>query len=299
MRKSKQLAWVNIFFALFIILWGAYVRLSGSGAGCGDHWPLCNGAVVPMNDSFKTMVEFVHRLTSGLFGITMLAMTYFSFKETDTGHPLRKVSILALFLTLVEALIGALLVKKGLVEQNSSGLRAIVIASHLVNTLFLMAALLSCVFFSLNDKWKKLSTKTLDNRLFYIVLTLVIFVVTTGGITALGNTLFPSSSLAEGIARDFSESSHFLIKLRIWHPICAVLMGSLFFIFNSKVARLEGFKNICDINYAIIVIAIGFGVVNWLLLAPAWGALVHLALANLVWCAHIWVGLKLNYTQTV
>ncbi len=295
MLRSKQLAWINIIFALFIIIWGAYVRLSGSGAGCGDHWPLCNGEVIPITDSFKTMVEFIHRLTSGLFGLTMLAMVYFSYKETSKNHPLRIATVIALVLTLIEALIGAVLVKKGLVEQNSSGLRAIVIATHLVNTLFLMATLISCVYFSLKDKWQQATVNKLDQRLFFIVMSLIILVVTTGGITALGNTLFPSSSLAEGIMSDFSDKSHYLIKLRIWHPISAVLMGGLFFIFNSKISRFDNLKNISDINYAIIVIAIGFGVVNWLLLAPVWGALVHLALANAVWCAHIWVGLKLKY----
>jgi heme A synthase len=295
MLRSKQFAWVNIVFALFIIIWGAYVRLSGSGAGCGEHWPLCNGDVIPLTDSFKTLVEFIHRITSGLFGITMLAMVYFSYKETDKNHPLRKASVLAFVLTIVEALIGAILVKKGLVEQNSSSLRAVVIATHLVNTMFLMAALLSCVYFSLKEKWKTSVVNKLDLRLFYIVSYLIIFVVTTGGITALGNTLFPSTSLAEGIINDFSSSSHFLIKLRIWHPICAILMGGLFFIFNSKISRYDEFKNLSDINYAIIVTAIGFGVVNWLLLAPTWGALVHLAIANVVWCAHILVGLRLRF----
>jgi hypothetical protein len=53
----------------------------------------------------------------------------------------------------------------------------------------------------------------------------VILIGVTGAITALGDTLFPSSSLAEGFRQDFSQTSHYLLSLRIWHPVVAVLVA--------------------------------------------------------------------------
>ena len=59
-------AWAVLGFNLLVILWGAFVRATGSGAGCGSHWPLCNGEVLPRAPALATLIEFSHRLTSGV-----------------------------------------------------------------------------------------------------------------------------------------------------------------------------------------------------------------------------------------
>ena len=46
-RSFARFAGAVLGYNLLVIVWGAYVRASGSGAGCGNHWPLCNGVVVP------------------------------------------------------------------------------------------------------------------------------------------------------------------------------------------------------------------------------------------------------------
>ena len=56
-----RLATANLFYCLFVILWGAFVRASGSGAGCGAHWPLCNGVLVPQSPALATIIELTHR----------------------------------------------------------------------------------------------------------------------------------------------------------------------------------------------------------------------------------------------
>jgi cytochrome c oxidase assembly protein subunit 15 len=296
----KAWSWINLYFALFIIVWGAWVRLSGSGAGCGEHWPLCNGDVIPTTTSIKTMIEFIHRLTSGIFGFTMLAMVYISFKSFAKNHPMRLMSILALILTFIEALIGAVLVKKGLVEQNASSMRAIVIALHLTNTLLLMASLLGCVFFSQTQgrELKKVRISNEERALFSVEAFMILFVVTSGAITALGNTLFPDSSLIAGMMKDFSANSHFLTRLRIYHPISAVVMGGIFFLLCRSMRSYKELQNICDACQGILVLAIAFGVINWLMMAPTWGALTHLFIANVLWLAFVWLFLKRRYVHT-
>ena len=294
-HKLRYLSLINFIFALFIILWGAYVRLSGSGAGCGDHWPLCNGQVIPLEQSFKTFIEFTHRLTSGVFGITVFIQWVLTFKWCEKG-PIRQASTAVLILTLFEALIGAVLVKKGLVVDNSSLLRAVVIGFHLVNTFFLMAALVASYYFA-SDKQITKSQFLIESKLkLLLILTLFIFVGASGAVTALGNTLFPESSLIEGIYKDFSSSSHFLIQLRILHPISAILLGLLLIGFALK---SESNKQTSKRLLITVVISLLFGFINWLLLAPTWGALVHLALANMTWALFILSILEQSWQKSI
>ena len=123
--RCARFAWGVLAYFIAVILWGTLVRATGSGAGCGDHWPLCNGTVMQHSPSVDTMIEFTHRLTSGL--------SFFSCRGTDgvdvqrrrcadTWRGRRRLASVAF--TLVEAVLGALLVKLGLTAQSQSPLRA-------------------------------------------------------------------------------------------------------------------------------------------------------------------------------
>src|SRR3954462_9808430 len=76
----RQFAWVVLLATLGVILWGAYVRASGSGAGCGSHWPTCNGDVIPRDPSVATLVEFGHRASSGLVGLLVAVQLLWAFR---------------------------------------------------------------------------------------------------------------------------------------------------------------------------------------------------------------------------
>ena len=283
--KFKSLLFLNLGLALFIILWGAWVRLSGSGAGCGEHWPLCHGEIVPLSPTIQTLIEFTHRLTSGLFGITVLAQLVISIKDYGKYHPLTKSSFMLLVLTIVEALIGAVLVKKGLVAKNSSNLRAWVIGLHLVNTLFLLASLVFSIrFLNLKNQLKRRDFSKEQQFLAYGALFLFLIVSAFGAITALGNTLFPSSDILSGIKSDFDSNAPFLIRLRIYHPTLAVLTSLLwlYLLYSWKDKVLESSK-LWNMGINLIFAGIGFGFLNWLLMAPHWGSLLHLLLADLTW----------------
>ncbi len=298
-NKTKFLLYFNLVLCLFIIAWGAWVRLSGSGAGCGDHWPLCNGEVIPLSATWKTYTEYIHRFTTGLFGLTVLAQIIFAHKEFPKGHAVIKGSYALLMMTFIESLIGAVLVKRGLVVDNTSAERAFVVGAHLVNTMLLLATFVHTQFFLdlRNGQAKRTSFQKArrDYLLGGLGLVLILTVGAFGAITALGNTLFPSADLVSGLASDFNEQSPFLIRLRIYHPMIAVLMGIFWMIlvtFWRPEAKDDGSEQ--DLNilalskwsqlvYTIIIIALGFGLINWLLLAPVWGALIHLILADFVW----------------
>lgn len=283
-NKTSRLILFNLLLALFIILWGAWVRLTGSGAGCGEHWPLCHGQVVPLAPSLKTLIELTHRVTSGIFGLTVLAQVFTSYKDYGKKHPQFFMSGLFLFLTVVEALIGAVLVKKGLVVDNDSALRAWVIGAHLVNTLLLMAAGTACaVFIKLPMGLKKREVPSWEKGLIILGLALFLVVGAFGAITALGNTLFPSDSLAAGMALDFDPNAPFLIRLRVYHPALAILTGVLWVILLTGWKEQDSMSPFAQWSFGVFFVALGFGAVNWLLMAPHWGALVHLLLADVLW----------------
>jgi len=286
----KKLNYFNLLLAIFIILWGAWVRLSGSGAGCGDHWPLCNGEVIPLAASVKTLIEYIHRLTSGIFGITVFAAVLAARKLFEPRSWGRKFAYATLFFTLSEALIGAVLVKKGLVVDNDSTLRAWVIGFHLINTFVLLGSLVGQI--SISDKVEFKSVDRNSVLLWFFGVVIFLFVGATGAISALGNTLFPETSLVAGVLKDFQSSSHFLIRLRIFHPLFAILLFAIIqYISHSIKSRTS--KYLSNTSYVALI----FGAINWLLLAPKWGAILHLFIADILWCFFIAVMVDSFFTK--
>ena len=73
MVRLARSAWAVLAYNVVVILWGAIVRATGSGAGCGSHWPLCNGVVLPNAEKASTLIEFAHRATSGIALLLVVA----------------------------------------------------------------------------------------------------------------------------------------------------------------------------------------------------------------------------------
>lgn len=279
----KKLALFNIALAFLIILWGAWVRISGSGAGCGEHWPLCKGEFWPSVLSIETWIEILHRLKSGLFGLTVLWMFFLSKKN----HPTRLAASLVLIFTITEALLGAKLVLFSLVGENDSLHRAITSALHLCNTSFLMASLIACVTWSDGERFNL-------HRDFYLYFILFLILGSTGAWASLSNTLFPSESLTQGLSQDFSKESHWLVNLRVIHPIFAVILGSIL-----SLALYKNGINIKDklvrawvIYSAPLTIVIGLLTLG--LLSPTWLKLTHLACSTSTICALVYCYLTLE-----
>ena len=267
-----RFAWATLVWNLFVILWGAYVRASGSGAGCGSHWPLCNGDVVPRAPRIETIIEFTHRMTSGVAGLAVFALVVWSFFQFPRRHLPRATALLALVFMIGEILIGRRLVQLQLVGDNASFARVGYLSVHLVNTEFLLGALALTAWLSSRDLAGRLSLFVLGT------LPVAILVSITGAIAALGDTLFPASSLAQGLHQDLS--SNFLLRLRVVHPIMAGAAGLYFCIVAVRRMRQS------RIALAVLILTLGqlgAGVVNLLLLAPIPMQITHLLLADLLW----------------
>ena len=276
MRKPfARYAGVVLAFNLLVILWGAYVRASGSGAGCGNHWPLCNGVVVPQAPAVQTVIEFAHRLMSGLDVILVGILVIWAFRAFPRPHPARLGATLSALFLASEALIGAALVKLEHVAQNASVGRAYSLSGHLINTLTLLACLTLTVWWGRGGG--RLSLRGRAAWLALPGIVLFVLLAMSGVIAALGDTLFPARSLAEGFRQDLNPAASIFLRLRLLHPMLAVVTASWLVFYATRYRRWS--------LVALIALQIGAGAVNLMLLAPIWMQLLHLLLADLVWIA--------------
>ena len=290
--RIARFAWFVVFYNVLVIVWGALVRASGSGAGCGNRWPLCNGQFIPVLPGFHTVIEFTHRMMVGGSTILVLALLLWTLRATVKGQAARALAVVSTLLLLNEAFLGALLVKLNYVTGNQSTGRIVLLSIHLGNTLLLMAALtLTARFLSTGQRWADLP---LTRRLIGIIEGLVttIFVGITGSVAALGDTLFPAPTLRASIAQDFAAGSPMLLRLRLVHPAFALIAAlfALWLVTQSRRAvpdcSLEQHTSRERLaNLLLILLALQFvlGIADVLLLAPAWLQLLHLLGADLFW----------------
>jgi heme A synthase len=286
LTNLAKYAWGVLAYNLVVILWGAYVRATGSGAGCGSHWPLCNGEVIPRAQQLETMIEFTHRLTSGMALLLVAGLLIWALRAYPKGHHVRTGAWLSAFFIITEALVGAGLVLFEWVADDASTGRVISMAVHLINTFLLLASLSLCAWWASGGARLQLDWSAPLLWLFIIGFLGVVVIGVTGAVTALGDTLFPVESLREGLAQDLSPSAHFLVRLRIWHPVIAILVGFYLMFVGGLVYMFREQKNTRRFALGLIglfLVQLLAGGINLLLLAPVWMQLIHLLLADLVW----------------
>ncbi len=277
-----RLAWGVLGWNILVVLWGAYVRASGSGAGCGSHWPLCNGEVVPVAPRLETIIEFTHRVMSGVALVGVVALWLWSRTSFARGSRVRKMALASFVFLVTEALLGAGLVLFNYVDKDASVGRAFYLSLHLLNTLLLLGALALTAWFSREAAQAAHERSALAMG----ALPVAALVSVTGAIAALGDTLFPATSLAQGFHQDFSGAASFLLRLRVLHPTFAILAGAYFVTASIVVLRSKQHGVAAKLAICVLVLALvqlSAGALNLLLLAPVGMQITHLLLADLVW----------------
>lgn len=287
-RGFVRFTWGVLVYNLAVIIWGAFVRATGSGAGCGRHWPLCNGQVVPRAEQVETLIEFSHRITSGLAGLLVIGMVVWALRAFPKGHLARRGAWLSLLMIIIEGLLGAGLVLFELVAHNSSVARAVAMSIHLVNTLLLLGIITLTAWWGQGGGALRLRGQGMVGTLLWGGIVAVVVLGITGAITALGDTLFPAASLQHGIQQDLDPYAHFLIRLRVYHPILAVITGVYLIIMGQVVARqrpTQATKAASALLILVFVAQLAVGVINIALLVPVAVQMIHLLMADLVWVA--------------
>ena len=290
--RFARYAWLLLGYTLLVILFGAVVRITGSGAGCGQHWPSCNGELLQMPQTLKTAIEYTHRATSGLSVLAIMGLLGAAFRIYPLGHATRRAAVLAFAMILVEALIGALLVKLRLVENDASFGRILVLPLHLISTALLTAALTWCAYFASRSSASVRRVTGPARLLLFLAGLGILLVSATGAVTALGDTVYPvhASGLSARIQEDQGASASLLQRTRDIHPLLALGVAA----FVAYAATLlpaycpgRAVRRASQYLAVAICLQVLAGVTNVFLSAPGQMQVIHLLLANVTWISLI------------
>jgi cytochrome c oxidase assembly protein subunit 15 len=292
--RFRRFAWIVLGWNLGVVLWGAYVRASGSGAGCGNRWPLCNGEVVPQAPQIGAIIEFTHRISSGVALALVAILCTWALLRFPRGATVRRMAALSVLFIVAEALLGAGLVLLRYVAHNESAGRALYLSAHLVNTQLLLAALAATAVLA-SPGVRRFAGPWRGTPLAMLLVSLAVSI--TGAVAALGDTLYPAPSLAAGMLQDFSSGSSLLLRLRLVHPALAIAGGVYIAVAAFTNARAEKTRGPAIAVMFLTLVQLCAGAVNVVLRAPIGMQILHLLLADLLWIALILMFLRARETQ--
>jgi heme A synthase len=282
-HRYVRFAWGVLGLNVLVIIWGAFVRATGSGAGCGSNWPLCQGEVIPQPQQIETIIEFSHRVTSGLALLAVLALIVWGFRAYPKSHPVRKGVVWSGVFIILEALIGAALVLLEYTAFNVSVGRAIWMAGHLVNTFLLLAALALTIWWANGGDRLRLRGHGSTAWTYWLLVAGMFVLGASGAITALGDTL----TITGGISPQENALVATFVDLRIFHPLIAFAVFGLALL-AVWTANRDGKANADMQRYGqaiviLFIVQLLIGALNVQLKAPVWLQMVHLLFTSTIW----------------
>lgn len=287
-------AWLVTAYTVLVIVWGGAVTATGSGNGCGDHWPLCDGRLVVHHPQLTTIIEYAHRISSGLFLFLVLGLMIWTLLVTERRHLARILSVLSLIFTINEALLGAGLVLFGYTDNRESLTRTLYFALHFTNTFLLLAAVTATAHFLARKQgylWNQLQLKKLGFGLPGLIALLAVAV--TGSLAALGDSIYPFSSLSAALQADFSGHGSLLIRLRWLHPAIALVAGVFLVWLVIGALRRAELRNLGTCLLIMLGAQYCLGMADVALLAPTSIQLLHLTGADILWILTLLLTLRL------
>ncbi len=298
MPRLAKFAWITLVVNIAVVIYGAFVRATGSGAGCGPSWPTCDGQIIPAQFDDARVVEFTHRVTSGLAALMVAVLAIWVLRTYQKGHQIRIAAWLSGLFIISESLVGAVLVLAEWVADDTSAARTVMVPVHLVNTFVLLAALAMVAWWASGRGPVRLAANRGLARYVGAAMLGVLIISATGGVTALADTLFPVDSIGDGPATAGAE--HFLTELRVIHPVVAVAVGAVVgwiaWTFGAGAARPLTQRLAIGI-IGLVVLQFFAGMANILLGTPLWLQLAHLTLADLLWLALVFFGASALETE--
>lgn len=291
----RRLAWASLFFTVAVILGGAVVRATDSGAGCGESWPRCDGHIIPFSAEGATLIELTHRLMTAVLGFVLIALVVVVWRRIERGHHMRRALAWSLLFFFGEVIIGAVLVLFGWVEDDASVGRVIAVSLHLVNTFFLLGALALTAHYASGGAPVDFVRARRRDQLVLAGVVVLVVIGASGALNALSDTLFPADTVLQGIRDEFGSTAPFLLRLRTIHPLMAIAGGGIVFMLTRHPA-LEATGPGRRFAVAVqVLIGVQFvsGLVNIALLTPVETQVLHLLLADALWIAWVLLGANL------
>ncbi|MBS1724672.1 MAG: protoheme IX farnesyltransferase [Armatimonadetes bacterium] len=295
--------WTVLGYSALVLVFGAFVRASYSGDGCGAYWPTCGGgSLIPLVDTAPRAIEFTHRVSS----FTLLVLTtlgyFWSRKLFEPRDPVRKATGFAVLSTVVSSLIGALLVLFRWVTDDKSAGRAVTMPLHLVNNYFLIGALSCAAYWSATTyrpaRHGSPGAKPIDSALKWLFGSFLVLGA-TGAFSALGKTAFEHElSFAKGFAErlwlHIGPDAHPFLRGGIVHPLIATSVGILVFWMCSLVSHAHPTDEVKRWSRTVVglyLLQMALGVLNLVVSAPIPLQLLHLSLAIVNWLSLVMLAL--------
>lgn len=291
--KFARYAWIVLAYTVPVILFGAFVRAGLHGDGCGAFWPGCNGALIATGTSLSETIEFSHRVSSAVLLPMVIGLLAWAFRAFPKGHAARKAAGYVLLFTLTEAALGAGLVKFQWVATDESLARVFAMGFHLINTFFLLGAIVLAAHFGSGGERVKIRGQGQVSWAIMLGLGALLLLGVTGAITALGDTIFPVKSALDSLTQDLAPNSHVAQRFRLIHPLIATSVG-LFLLFAcglvSKNRPVDKVRKFARYVVAGFIAQMVLGIINVGLAAPIWMQIIHLAVSDGIWIAMVLLG---------
>jgi heme A synthase len=297
-----RFVWGLLAYNLIVILWGAYVRASFSGDGCGAHWPLCGEVLIPNHPHTKTLIELAHRASSGLLLPAVVVLLLWARRLYEKGSTVRLGAVLVVAFTFSEALVGAGLVLFKWVAHNPSVYRAVAMSTHLCNTFLLLASLVLTLWWASGGGRLRWQGQGALGWALLVGLAGTLLMAMTGTMAALGDMLFPSDSILAGMQQDFLPTANYLLRLRPLHPMIAISVGIYLLFLAGMVRRLRPtpMTRLASLFVmGLFCFQLGVGFMNLMLHAPVWTQLEHLFIADLFWISLVLLSASALETESI
>lgn len=292
-RAFVRYAWFLLAYTVVTVVWGVFLRATGSGDGCGAHWPLCDGVLIPSSGSpLKAYIESIHRMTSETLGLLVIAQVIWAFRLFGRKAAPFYSALATLVFTGSEGWLGAKLVLLRYVAYSESPQRVYWFAGHSVNTFCLVGCIALTAWLATGNRLKLRSQgPMLGMAIFALGLTLALSV--TGSISALGDTLYPPANHLEVMQKALLPTANTVMRARPAHPYTAVVVAMLLFLVAGLFNHLRPSpqtRRYTLFVWAMLGAQMFIGLLNVGLLAPIWMQLVHLLSADLLWISLVLLG---------
>jgi protoheme IX farnesyltransferase len=292
LSRFAKYAWFLLLYNLAAVAWGVFVRASKSGDGCGREWPLCDGKSIPISGPMAKLVEGSHRITTGLIGVFAIILVIWAFTKFPKGHFARFSSVGVLVMTVIEALIGAALVKYGWVTTNDSAARAAVMSFHVISTFLLLGLLVSCVFVATSQRQPDFKGQRSVGWILGFAAFGLGMLGVSGAVSALGHQLKPVDNVLQAA---LNPATHWMVRLQPLHPLIAISVGLYVLLAAGLIQHLrpdDGVRRASRWVVAVFGLQLGLGAMNIWFKAPIPMQMAHLVLADINWISLVILGLQ-------
>ena len=278
-RLFFRLALTTALLTAGLIVFGAVVRVTDSGLGCGNEWPLCDGRVVPPLDNVTAWIEWSHRLFAaliGMFGLGMLVMAVRAYRNRN--RMVLTATLIGAGLFVVQSALGAFVVIMDLPPT--------MVTLHLGTAMLLLGALLLAAIAAWHKPLENPYPRDSVTTLAYVTAVLSLVIILTGALVrGSGATLACTDwPLCNGAVLPFDQGE--LQTVHMMHRFSVVGLGLslamlVWYVFQARQAKLVRWLAVGALAVYLMQALVG-AVFVWTDAAPVWGA-THVGMAALTW----------------